>query len=122
MTRIRVLLATLFDDGIFKMKNEEKALQTPSGRRIEFSLHTSAHHLEISPSEAGIYDRIVIQETIKELAQYQRVIDSDHVYENEKVHVANGTSNKASLTANHQLHQGYRFKGILPRFCISSGH
>lgn len=32
---------------------------------------TSTHHVELNPSDAGIYDRIVVQEIIKEIAANQ---------------------------------------------------
>ncbi len=32
---------------------------------------TSAHHVELNPSDAGIYDRLVVQEVIKEIAANQ---------------------------------------------------
>lgn len=31
----------------------------------------SSYHIEINPGDAGIYDRFVVQEVIKEIAQYQ---------------------------------------------------
>ena len=33
----------------------------------------SAYHIEINPGDAGIYDRYVVQEVIKEMAQYNPV-------------------------------------------------
>ena len=35
----------------------------------------SNHHIEINPSDVGIYDEIVVQEIIKEIAQYRSLDD-----------------------------------------------
>lgn len=42
------------------------------------TLFSSAFHIELNPSEAGIYDKTVVQEIIKELAQTQRLDKSKH--------------------------------------------
>ena len=38
----------------------------------------SAYHIEINPGDAGIYDRYVVQEVIKEMAQYNPVGAETH--------------------------------------------
>lgn len=45
-------------------------LQAPSGKAIEVTTVASSYHIEINPGDAGIYDRLVVQEVIKEIAQY----------------------------------------------------
>lgn len=55
------------------MKHEEKIFQSPSGRKIEVTMFASNYHFELNPSESGIYDRVVIQEVIKEIAQAQQL-------------------------------------------------
>jgi hypothetical protein len=45
-------------------------LQTPSGKAIEVNTVASSFHIEINPGDAGIHDRYVVQEVIKEIAQY----------------------------------------------------
>jgi len=42
---------------------------TLSGKKINFSLFSSKYHVELNPSELGIYDKTIMQETIKDLAQ-----------------------------------------------------
>lgn len=46
---------------------------TPSGRKIDIVLFSSNYHVELTPSDVGIYDRVVVQEIIKELAQTQQI-------------------------------------------------
>ena len=47
--------------------------QTTSNRKIEFNIVASNYHLEITPSDVGNYDRVVIQNLLKETAQTQQV-------------------------------------------------
>ena len=44
-----------------------------SNRKLEFTLVSSNYHLEITPSDVGSYDRVVIQDLLKEVAQTQQV-------------------------------------------------
>jgi len=43
---------------------------------VELTLLSSAHHIELNPSDAGIRDRDVVQELIKEIAQTAPVLTS----------------------------------------------
>ncbi len=47
--------------------------QTPSNKKIEVMTVASNYHIEVNPNDAGIYDRIVIQEMIKNIAQAQQL-------------------------------------------------
>lgn len=40
---------------------------------MEFNIVSSNYHLEITPSDVGNYDRVVIQDLLKEVAQTQQV-------------------------------------------------
>jgi replication factor C subunit 3/5 len=44
-----------------------------TSRTIEVTTIGSNHHVELNPSEAGIYDRVVVQDVIKEMAQSQNL-------------------------------------------------
>lgn len=46
---------------------------TPSNRKVEFNIVASVYHLEITPSDVGNYDRVVIQSLLKEVAQTQQI-------------------------------------------------
>lgn len=50
--------------------------QTTSNRKLEFNIVSSVYHLEITPSDVGNYDRVVIQDLLKEVAQTQQVDQS----------------------------------------------
>ncbi|KAF9533901.1 P-loop containing nucleoside triphosphate hydrolase protein [Crepidotus variabilis] len=72
-TRISCTLRELFGPGVEKLKIDQRVFLTPSKRKIEINLVQSNFHIEITPSEAGNYDRVVIQELLKEIAQTQQV-------------------------------------------------
>jgi DNA polymerase III delta prime subunit len=50
--------------------------QTTSNKKLEFNIVASVYHLEITPSDVGNYDRVVIQDLLKEVAQTQQVDQS----------------------------------------------
>nr|VZI51111.1 unnamed protein product [Spirometra erinaceieuropaei] len=67
-TRITCLLRELYGPGVDKLRIEHHSFLTPSKKKIELSTASSNYHLEVNPSDVGIYDRIVIQELIKNMA------------------------------------------------------
>lgn len=56
-----------------QIRIDSRVFQTTSNRKIEFSIVSSNYHLEITPSDVGSYDRVVIQSLLKETAQTQQV-------------------------------------------------
>lgn len=47
--------------------------QTPSKKKLEILTINSNYHTEVNPSDAGIYDRIVVMELIKATAQTHHI-------------------------------------------------
>jgi replication factor C subunit 3/5 len=72
-TRILATLRALYGPGAEKIKIDARVFQTSSSRKLEFNIVSSVYHLEITPSDVGNYDRVVIQELLKEVAQTQQV-------------------------------------------------
>ncbi|KAF8703960.1 hypothetical protein AX14_014080 [Amanita brunnescens Koide BX004] len=72
-TRISCTLRQLFGPGVEKLKIDQRVFLSPSRRKLEINLVQSNYHIEITPSEAGNFDRVVIQELLKEIAQTQQV-------------------------------------------------
>ncbi|EER25394.1 Activator 1 38 kDa subunit, putative [Coccidioides posadasii C735 delta SOWgp] len=72
-TRIVATLKELYGPGVEKIKIDARVFQTSSNRKLEFNIVASIYHLEITPSDVGTYDRVVIQELLKEIAQTQQV-------------------------------------------------
>jgi len=72
-TRITATLRALYGPGVEKIKIDARVFQTTSNRKLEFNIVSSNYHLEITPSDVGNYDRVVIQDLLKEVAQTQQV-------------------------------------------------
>ncbi|KAJ3044922.1 Subunit of heteropentameric Replication factor C (RF-C) [Rhizophlyctis rosea] len=72
-TRIVAVLRELYGPGVEKLKIDCKQFVTPSNRKLEINIVSSNYHLELTPSDVGNNDRIVVTEVIKEIAQTQQV-------------------------------------------------
>lgn len=72
-TRILATLRALYGGGAEKIKIDARIFTTSSNRKVEFNIVSSVYHLEITPSDVGNYDRVVIQDLLKEVAQTQQV-------------------------------------------------
>ncbi|TVY82689.1 Replication factor C subunit [Lachnellula suecica] len=75
-TRIVATLKELYGPGVEKIKIDSRVFQTTSNRKLEFNIVASVYHLEITPSDVGNYDRVVVQDLLKEVAQTQQVDQS----------------------------------------------
>ncbi|PWN18692.1 putative RFC5-DNA replication factor C, 40 kd subunit [Microstroma glucosiphilum] len=72
-TRIHALIKELFGPGAHKLKIDQRVFLNPSKRKIDVNIISSTYHQEITPSDAAGYDRLVIQDVLKEIAQTQQV-------------------------------------------------
>ncbi|CAN3366584.1 replication factor C subunit 5 [Diutina catenulata] len=72
-TRIYATLNEIFGPGVEKLKIDVKTFVTPSNRKLEFNVLSSPYHLEITPSDMGNNDRVVIQDLLKDVAQTEQV-------------------------------------------------
>lgn len=72
-TRIGCILRELYGTGVEKLKIETQNFVTPSKKKIEINTVGSNYHIEVNPSDAGINDRVIIQELIKETAQVNQL-------------------------------------------------
>jgi replication factor C subunit 3/5 len=66
-------LRELYGSGVEKIKIDARIFTTSSNRKLEFNIVSSVYHLEITPSDVGNFDRVVIQDLLKEVAQTQQV-------------------------------------------------
>lgn len=62
-------LRELYGPGVERLRIERQQFETPSKKIIEMTTLASNYHIEVNASDAGIYDRVVIQEMIKTIAQ-----------------------------------------------------
>ena len=72
-TRIAGLLHALFGPSASKLKLDKRTFTTPTGRSVEIHMISSPHHVELSPGDAGMYDRYVIQDVLKEMASTRNI-------------------------------------------------
>lgn len=72
-TRIMCMLRELYGAGVERLRNETMTFSTPSNRKIEIMTVGSNYHLEVNPSDAGIYDRVVVIDLIKQVAQTHQI-------------------------------------------------
>lgn len=72
-TRIMATLRAIFGAGVEKVKIDQRVFVTPSKRKLDVNVVQSNFHLELTPSDVGNYDRVVIQEILKEIAATQQI-------------------------------------------------
>lgn len=72
-TRIYSTLNELFGGQVEKLKIDVKTFTTSSNRKLEFNVLSSPYHLEITPSDMGNNDRVVIQDLLKDVASTEQV-------------------------------------------------
>uniref|UniRef100_H2YAV6 Replication factor C subunit 3 n=1 Tax=Ciona savignyi TaxID=51511 RepID=H2YAV6_CIOSA len=72
-TRIMCLLREVYGPGIEKLRIEKHNFVTPSKKKLEIATLSSNYHIEVTPSDAGLHDRVVVQELIKTVAQSQQL-------------------------------------------------
>ncbi|CCH59104.1 hypothetical protein TBLA_0B02620 [Henningerozyma blattae CBS 6284] len=72
-TRCMSLLQSIFGSNVYRLKIDIRNFTTPSNRKLELNVINSQYHIEITPSDMGNNDRIVIQELLKEIAQMEQV-------------------------------------------------
>lgn len=72
-TRILCTLRQLYGPTVEKLKIDSRVFVTSTNRKLEFNIVASNNHLEITPSDVGNYDRVVVQDLLKEVAQTQQI-------------------------------------------------
>ena len=58
----------MFGSGVERLRLENKQFATSYGRKFEQTVVSSNYHLEVNPSDSNVFDRLVVQQLIKELA------------------------------------------------------
>lgn len=67
------LLREMYGNGVDRLRIEHQVYETPSKKKIDIVTIASNYHIEVNPSDVGIYDRVVIQELIKTTASSQQI-------------------------------------------------
>jgi replication factor C subunit 3/5 len=72
-TRVAALLRQLYGPGAEKLRLDKRVFTTPTKRTVEINMVTSNYHIELSPGDAGLNDRFVVQDIIKEMASNKNI-------------------------------------------------
>lgn len=67
-TRIMCLLKAIFGPGADRLRLDKRTFTTPTKKTLDINMICSNYHIELSPGDAGIHDKYVVQEVIKEMA------------------------------------------------------
>ncbi len=94
-TRIATILRELYGPGAEKLKLDRRTFTTPTKRVVEINLITSNYHIELSPGDAGLNDRFVVQEVVKEMASNKNIISAASM-----MGVAAASSSDATLASS----------------------
>jgi replication factor C subunit 3/5 len=68
-TRVMALLNEQFGPSVYNVKLEHRTIQATESKTVEITTISSPHHIDINPSDAGNYDRVVVMQMIREIAQ-----------------------------------------------------
>ncbi|EGR30507.1 replication factor C, activator 1, putative [Ichthyophthirius multifiliis] len=69
-TRIMSFLHEVYGNGVHKIKAEEREFKvsSTSSATCEINIIYSNYHIDVTPADAEVYDRVIIQKLIKEVA------------------------------------------------------
>jgi replication factor C subunit 3/5 len=96
-TRIASVLREIYGPGAEKLKLDKRTFTTPTKRIIEINLITSNYHIELSPGDAGLNDRFVVQEVVKEMAANKNIISATSLLGEGDTMTTRPTKNKADF-------------------------
>mmetsp|Transcript_10499 Transcript_10499/g.20276 ORF Transcript_10499/g.20276 Transcript_10499/m.20276 type:complete len:387 (+) Transcript_10499:143-1303(+) len=72
-TRVMSLLREVFGSSAERLKLDKRTFTTPTNRTVEINMISSNYHIEMAPGDAGLNDRYVIQDVIKEMASSKNI-------------------------------------------------
>ncbi|XP_031833156.1 replication factor C subunit RfC38 [Nomia melanderi] len=75
-TRILCVLKELYGSGAERLRMETMNFETPSKKKLEITTISSNYHIEVNPSDVGIYDRVVVMDLVKTTAQTHQIDSS----------------------------------------------
>jgi replication factor C subunit 3/5 len=89
-TRVMALLKAHYGDSALNIRLEHKTVSVTDSKSIDIATLSSPHHIDINPSDAGVYDRVIVMQMIREIAETVPLITS----------TTSGPSLAGSRTAN----------------------
>lgn len=63
------VLHEVYGPGVYNMKLEHKSIAVTDSKVIDIATLNSPHHIDMNPSDAGNYDRVIVMQMIREIAQ-----------------------------------------------------
>jgi replication factor C subunit 3/5 len=64
-------LKEIFGPAVSKLKLDKRTFTTPTNRTVDINMVASNFHVELSPGDAGLNDRHVVQQVIREMASHK---------------------------------------------------
>lgn len=68
-SRVMALLNEVYGSSVYSLRLEHKSVQVTDSKVVDIATLSSPHHIDINPSDAGNYDRVITMQMIREIAQ-----------------------------------------------------
>lgn len=68
-TRAMALLRHVYGPSVYSLRLEHRSVQVTDSKVVDIATLSSPHHIDINPSDAGNYDRVIVMQMIREIAQ-----------------------------------------------------
>lgn len=106
-TRIACILRELFGSAVERKKVAHKVFKLGANKKeLEITTVNSQHHVEVNPSDCGItYDRIVVQELIKDMASAAPLEFTNNNVNNGNADCGNGNKKGLKIIVLHEVDQ-----------------
>jgi replication factor C subunit 3/5 len=108
-TRIAALLREIYGVSVERCKTEHKSVALPNrSDKLDIVCLVSNYHVELTPADAGVHDRVIVQEVIKEIAQSRPVDARAHPFKVVVMHDVDRLSRGAqhALRRTMELYMG----------------
>jgi len=112
-TRIMALLRQVFGPGAERLRLDKRTFTTPTKRTVEINMISSNYHIEMAPGDAGLNDRYVIQDVIKEMAQNKNIANVGEGGGGGSSIFASSSSNKTNDDENNIVKQKAQYKVVI---------
>ncbi|KEG14282.1 replication factor C, subunit 5 [Trypanosoma grayi] len=68
-TRAMAVLHHVYGPSVYSLRLEHKSVQVTDSKVVDIATLSSPNHIDINPSDAGNYDRVIVMQMIREIAQ-----------------------------------------------------
>ncbi|PWV07345.1 putative replication factor C, subunit 3 [Trypanosoma cruzi] len=68
-TRAMAVLHHVYGPSVYSLRLEHRSVQVTDSKVVDIATLSSPHHIDINPSDAGNYDRVIVMQMIREIAQ-----------------------------------------------------